>query len=273
MVSLFFLTGIKKTELEDVWLKKLRFIARGFDIDHYYELKEFKLSLEYKSLYTYTNKSLIPLPFQEEIGIPKLVYEIGDKFPFVASISNKYTSERHSRDDSGLVYSSDSSILPTPARIKHSESMERIRSLSLISPRETKSTILQNTKEHLVQMWLNINEKVSPSRKQLKEQSKERYVPSVSSEQSEEVDLLSEETRFPLDSTHYTQYISGNKKSSLFRNFKTNRKACPQSRTLMYSQSGVPHLPPVPLQSDLSSPREKRVCFSVNVVCHEYPSY
>ena len=133
--------------------------------------------------------------------------------------------------------------------------------------------ILQNTKEHLVQMWLNINEKVSPSRKQLKEQSKERYVPPISSESGEEVDVPNETSHFPLDSTHYTQYISGDKKRSFFRNFKTSRKACPQNRTLMYSQSGAPHLPPVPLQSDLSSPREKRVCFSVNVVCHEYPSY
>ena len=229
-------------------------------IDHYYQLKEFKLSLEYKSLYTYTNKSLIPLPFQEEIGIPKLVYEIGDKFPFVASISNKYTSDYHSRDDSSLEYSEEASVLPTPVRMKHSESVDRLRSSSLI---------FQNTKERLVQMWLNINEKVSPSRKQLKEQSKERYVPSIS---NEEVDTPNETSHFPLDSTHYTRYISGDKKSAFFRNFKTNRKACPQNRSLMYSQSGVPHLPPVPLQSDLSSPREKRVCFSVNVVCHEYPS-
>ena len=242
-------------------------------LDHYYQLKEFKLSLEYKSLYTYTNKSLIPLPFQEEIGIPKLVYEIGDKFPFVASISNKYTSEHHSRDDSSLDYSEDPPELHKPVRMKHSESMERLRSSSLISSKEGRSMILQNTKEHLVQMWLNINEKVSPSRKQLKEQSKERYVPPISSESGEEVDVPNETSHFPLDSTHYTQYISGDKKSSFFRNFKTSRKACPQNRTLMYSQSGAPHLPPVPLQSDLSSPREKRVCFSVNVVCHEYPSY
>ena len=38
MVSLFFLTGVNKTELEDVWLKKLRFIARGFDIGNEFSL-------------------------------------------------------------------------------------------------------------------------------------------------------------------------------------------------------------------------------------------
>lgn len=110
------------------------------------------------------------------------MYEIGDKFPFVASISNKYTSEHHSRDDSSLDYSEGPPELHKPVRMKHSESMERLRSSSLISSKEGRSMILQNTKEHLVQMWLNINEKVSPSRKQLKEQSKERYVPPISSE-------------------------------------------------------------------------------------------
>ncbi|KAK8806372.1 hypothetical protein WA588_002943 [Blastocystis sp. NMH] len=266
MVTVFFLSGQAKTEMKEVWAKTIRFIARGFDIDTYYHLKEYKLSLEYTSLYTYINKSLIPAAFQEEIGIPKLVYEIGDVFPFVASISHKYTPDKRCHDDSvlNLPYDSSSSFR------KKSESSDDLHSRGYSTspiPLDPKPNLFQNTKERFVQMWLNINERVSPSRKKLKEETREIYVPPTPTDSGEELNWT-----FGEDSTHYTQFISGNRKSELFRYLKTNRKACPQNHMLMYSRSGVRHLPPIPLQSDLESPRGKRVCFSVKVVCHEYPS-
>lgn len=184
MVTVFFLSGQTKTEMKEVWAKTIRFIARGFDIgsircilsllDTYYQLKEYKLSLEYTSLYTYINKSLIPAAFQEEIGIPKLVYEIGDVFPFVASISHKYTPDKRCHDDSVLNLPSDSSS----SFRKKSESSENLHSRGYSTspiPLDPKPNLFQNTKERFVQMWLNINERVSPSRKKLKEET--RVVP------------------------------------------------------------------------------------------------
>ena len=42
MATLFYLTGSFKLKVQDVWVKSLRFIGRGFSIDKYYELKEYK---------------------------------------------------------------------------------------------------------------------------------------------------------------------------------------------------------------------------------------
>ena len=128
------------------------------------------MSLEYTSLYTYINKSLIPAPFQEEIGIPKLVYEIGDVFPFVASISHKYTPDKRCHDDSVLNLPSDSSSFS-----KRSEATSDLHSRGYSTspiPLDVKPNLFQNTKERFVQMWLNINERVSPSRKKLKEETR-----------------------------------------------------------------------------------------------------
>lgn len=139
-------------------------------LDAYYQLKEYKMTLEYTSLYTYINKSLIPAAFQEEIGIPKLVYEIGDVFPFVASISHKYNPDKRFHDDSVLNLPSDSLLSRKPESSDDLHS--RGYSTSPIPPLDMKSNLFQNTKERFVQMWLNINERVSPSRKKLKEETK-----------------------------------------------------------------------------------------------------
>lgn len=168
--------GRRPFALLRVVLTLVLFVAFSHLVDTYYHLKEYKLSLEYTSLYTYINKSLIPAAFQEEIGIPKLVYEIGDVFPFVASISHKYTPDKRCHDDSvlNLPYDSSSSFR------KKSESSDDLHSRGYSTspiPLDPKPNLFQNTKERFVQIWLNINERVSPSRKKLKEET--RVVPFV----------------------------------------------------------------------------------------------
>ena len=101
MTTLFYLTGSLKLKMQEVWVKSLRFIGRGFSIDKYYELKEYKFSLEYKSLFTYLSKNMMPSQFQEEMGIPKIVYEIGEHFPLVASLSGRFfdSPPKYAHDD------------------------------------------------------------------------------------------------------------------------------------------------------------------------------
>ena len=169
--------------------------------EKYFELKENKLQVEYRSLYSLFNKALIPNPFQEEMGIPKLVYEIGERFPIVVSISDKLqgTARHKSKDDSDI---------PTERKRKkrrmqffsHSERQSpEVLPESLInssfavkmnmtpdpqllqeaatSDLELKSSLIKtynSTKERIVKMLLNINEKVSPKAKRMKEASKVR---------------------------------------------------------------------------------------------------
>ena len=71
------------------------------------------------------------------------------------------------------------------------------------------------------------------------------------------------------DSTHYMRYLSGSRKSDLYRNYKSNRKQCAVNKTLSYTGSHI-RLPAIPLASTTS--KEKKVRFCVNVECHEYPA-
>ena len=177
-------------------MKSLRFIGRGFSIDKYYEQKEYKFSLEYKSLFTYLSKNMMPSQFQEEMGIPKIVYEIGEHFPLVASLSGRFF-------DSPPKYAHDDLETIAPTTRKKSRSKRRFFSSSegnsislsspepsmspyspspiLSSPKEIRheddmiSSVMKTyrtTRDRLVRMWLNINEKVTPRSKKMKEDSK-----------------------------------------------------------------------------------------------------
>ena len=196
MATLFYLTGTFKLKMQEIWVKTLRFIGRGFSIDKYYELKEYKFSLEYKSLFTYLSKNMMPSQFQEEMGIPKIVYEIGEHFPLVASLSGRFfdstpkyshddletiapTSHRKSRSKRRFFSSSEGSSFslssPEPSMSPFSPSPP------LTSPKESHrddamlSSVMKtyrSTRDRLVRMWLNINEKVTPRSKKMKEESK-----------------------------------------------------------------------------------------------------
>lgn len=149
-------------------------------IEKYQALKEYKLSLEYQSLYTYQNTNLIPQQFQEEIGIPKIMYTIGGKFPLVASLSGKLANSKEikSHDDSECIGNA------KPKKRKKASlrffsyegqsnddlgSTERER----VIPQVLKSyhNSIVSTKERLVKAWLNINEKVSFKSQMMKEQT------------------------------------------------------------------------------------------------------
>ena len=200
MTTLFYLTGSFKLKVQDVWVKSLRFIGRGFSIDKYYELKEYKFSLEYKSLFTYLSKNMMPSQFQEEMGIPKIVYEIGEHFPLVASLSGRFfdSTPKYSHDDL-------ETIAPTTRRKSRSKrrffSSSEGTSFSLSSPEPSMSPFspssplpspreihrdddmlssvmktYRTTRDHLVRMWLNINEKVTPRSKKMKEDSKVAFI-------------------------------------------------------------------------------------------------
>ena len=94
--------GLNDSIILEVAFQLVSFSFVLFIIENYYQLKEFKLSLEYQSLYTYQNLQFIPKMFQEEMGIPKLVYTIGEKFPIVASLSSRLSlpKDHRSHDDS-----------------------------------------------------------------------------------------------------------------------------------------------------------------------------
>lgn len=137
------------------------------------------------------------------MGIPKLVYDIGEHFPFVVTLSDRLQSTNR-------VKSKDDSCVPLPSvkiKKKHklffSHSERQSPEVLLDSPRdslgslgtrkwslpsepdmlkeaaasdlEARSSLLktyQSTKERIVKMLLNINEKVSPKGKKMKEESK-----------------------------------------------------------------------------------------------------
>ena len=174
-------------------------------IDKYCQLKENKIQFDYRSLYSFFNKALIPSQFQEEMGIPKLVYNIGEHFPFVFALSDRLQSANR-------IKSKDDSCVPQPSaktkkmhKLFFSHSERQSPEVLVDSPREslgslgarkgslcsepevlketapneleTKSSLMrtyQSTKERIVNMLLNINEKVSPKGKRMKEESKVR---------------------------------------------------------------------------------------------------
>lgn len=161
------------------------FLLVGFQlflmiIEKYQALKEFKLSLEYQSLYTYQNTSLIPQQFQEEIGIPKIMYTIGGKFPLVASLSGKLTNSKEikSHDDSECIGNSKPKKRKKASLRFFSYEGQSSDGLSntereRVFPSMLKSyhDSLASTKERLVRAWLNINEKVSSKSQMMKEQT------------------------------------------------------------------------------------------------------
>lgn len=196
LASIFYLTGAFKNTIHDIWVKRLSYIGSGFSIgmvffslfriEKYYQLKEFKLSLEYQSLYTYQNLQLIPKMFQEEMGIPKLVYTIGEKFPIVASLSGRLNlpKDHRSHDDSECEIVEKSHKHKKSHRRFFSYEGQSLPSVDSDSLNEKKSdseaggSVFKSghnpfltTKDHLVKMWLNINEKVSSKSKLMKEQS------------------------------------------------------------------------------------------------------
>ena len=135
------------------------------------------------------------------MGIPKLVYDIGEHFPFVVTLSDRLQSTNRVKDDS---------CVPLPSvkikknhKLFFSHSERQSPEVLLDSPRdslgslgtrkwslssepdmlkeaaasdlEARSSLLktyQSTKERIVKMLLNINEKVSPKGKKMKEESK-----------------------------------------------------------------------------------------------------
>ena len=137
------------------------------------------------------------------MGIPKLVYDIGEHFPFVVTLSDRLQSTNR-------VKSKDDSRVPPPSvkikkehKLFFSHSERQSPEVLLDSPRdslgslgtrkwslssepdmlkeaaasdlEARSSLLktyQSTKERIVKMLLNINEKVSPKGKKMKEESK-----------------------------------------------------------------------------------------------------
>lgn len=170
-------------------------------LEKYFELKENRLQVEYRSLYSFFNKALIPTQFQEEMGIPKLVYEIGERFPIVVSISDKLqgTARHKSKDDSDIPTErkrkkrrmqffshserqSPEVLLESPTDASLTVKMNMTPDPQLLqeattSDLELKSSLIKtynSTKERIVKMWLNINEKVSPKAKRMKEASKVR---------------------------------------------------------------------------------------------------
>lgn len=181
--------GLKKSSLLGVVLVLVCSCYLSSFVERYNQLKESKLSLEYYSLYTYLNNGFIPKQFQEEIGIPKLMYDIGERFPIIASLSGKFVASGEVRSHD------DSDCQPTRRRRKSSlrffsqegqsfSSLENSTSELHIAPdplssRDTSFPTLmknyhqsiQTTKERLVKVWLNINEKVSSKGRMMKEQS------------------------------------------------------------------------------------------------------
>ena len=198
LATVFFLTGLSKLEMREIWVKSLRFIGRGFNIDKYFELKENKFSLGYKSLFTYLSKTMMPSQFQEEMGIPKLVYEIGGHFPIVASISGRLfdSNKKYAHDDLETVSSSsrkknkakrrlfssvEGSVFDFPSAdvspISLSAQTSPVPSTPQSDTQEDDmiSSVIKtyrNTRDRLVKMWLNINEKVSPHARKMKQDSK-----------------------------------------------------------------------------------------------------
>ena len=198
LTSIFYLTGSFKNTIQDIWVKRLYYIGSGFSIgiiilllfiiEKYYQLKEFKLSLEYQSLYTYQNLHLIPKMFQEEMGIPKLVYTIGEKFPIVASLSSRLSlpKDHRSHDDSEYdIHTKSHKHKKLHRRFFSSEgqSIPSIDNETLNTDSEAGGSVFKSshnpflsTKDHLVRMWLNINEKVSSKNKLMKEQSDVNFI-------------------------------------------------------------------------------------------------
>lgn len=269
-----------KSNVSDVWIKRLRFIGRGFNIglfsisiqiiEKYYQLKESKLSLEYYSFYTYQNSAFIPKEFQEELGIPKLMYDIGERFPAIASLSGKIAASReiHSHDDS------ECEVSTQPRRKKksnlhffsyegHSTPALQIapdpassRAHSLPSVLKSYHESLHNTRERFVKVWLNINERVSSKSKLMKEQSNVGI----------KLDDNSKEKYVDSDSNQYTRRINVAPKN-YYRYDKATIRRCPPGK-YAYSDGNV-QLQPIPIINE-SFTSDKKVRFCINVICHEY---
>lgn len=284
LASIFYLTGALKNNVCDVWVKRLSFIGRGFSLgillipsfylETYFKLKESKLSLEYHSLYTYQNTDLIPQRFQQEMGIPKLVYDIGGKFPIVASLSGKLAASRElkSHDDSECITSSKSkrnkkSNLRFFSFEGHSDSYHVSDPFSKENGFPFMLKTYQNTKEQLVKVWLNINEKVSSRSKLMKQKTNVYFVGNVNVQEmyvnSEEISISSNE----LPSNQYLKTINVSR-GDYARYEKSLIRKCPSTRHLNYTNRNV-RLQPIPIISDPST-SEKKVRFCVNVLCHEY---
>ena len=120
-----------------------------FYLAKYYDLREYRLSLEYSSLYTYFNTALIPLQFPSELGLSRIVFAIGGHIPFVASLSGKLSSPQPNIQD-------DLSVSTKRKHRRHFFSEDGSNSVSLL-PETDETNVFTEAKERLVKLWLNLN--------------------------------------------------------------------------------------------------------------------